>query len=156
MTKKILVLISLLITSISAFSEVVLSNTVFEVVSIKNNDGSQSDQWQTPDKLLPGERVGYQIKVENQGSEPAADIIIANPIPEHTQYINGSAKGLDTQIEFSVDDGKTFALPAQLTVEKEGKRVQATAADFTQVRWTFNKPLAAGSSSTVQYIVKIK
>jgi hypothetical protein len=41
-------------------------------------------------------------------------------------------------------------------MEKEGKRVQANAVDYTQVRWKLNQPLAAGASSTVQYIVKIK
>jgi len=137
-------------------AEVTLTNSMFEVVTITAADGSTSDQWQQPDKLVPGERVGYQIEVNNQGTEPAADIVIANPIPEHTEYVQGSAKGLGTQIEFSVDNGKTFALPAQLFVEQNGERVQAQAADYTQVRWKLNQPLAAGASLTVQYIVKIK
>lgn len=156
MMKKITFALGLILTSVIASAEVTLTNTIFEVVTITNKDGSKQDQWQEPDKLLPGERVGYQIEVNNQGTEPAADIVIANPIPEHTIYVQDSAKGLNTNIEFSVDNGKTFALPAQLFVEKDGKRVQATSADFTQVRWKINQPLAAGASSTVQYIVKIK
>jgi len=156
MMKKITFALSLILTSVIVSAEVTLTNTIFEVVTITNKDGSKQDQWQEPDKLLPGERVGYQIEVNNQGTEPAADIVIANPIPEHTIYVQDSAKGLNTNIEFSVDNGKTFALPAQLFVEKDGKRVQATSADFTQVRWKLNQPLAAGASSTVQYIVKIK
>jgi uncharacterized repeat protein (TIGR01451 family) len=156
MIKNITLALSLALMSFIASAEVTLTNTVFEVVTITNKDGSQQDQWQQPDKILPGERVGYQVEVTNQGTEPAADIVIANPIPEHTVYVQGSAKGLDTQIEFSVDDGKTYALPADLFIEKDGKRVQAEIADYTQVRWTLNKPLAAGASTTVQYIVKIK
>lgn len=156
MIKEITLALSLSLMSLIASAEVTLTNTVFEVVSITNKDGSKQDQWQQPDKLLPGERVGYQVEVINKGTEPAADIVIANPIPEHTVYILDSAKGLNTTIEFSVDNGKTFALPAQLFMEKDGKRVQAQAADFTQVRWKLNQPLAAGASSTVQYIVKIK
>lgn len=156
MIKKALIALSLSMATLAAQAEVTLTNSVFEVVTITNKDGSKQDKWQEPDKLLPGERVGYQIEVNNLGNEAADDIVIANPIPEHTVYIQGSAKGLNTTIEFSVDNGKTFALPAQLFVEKEGKRVQATAADYTQVRWKLNQPLAAGASSTVQYIVKIK
>jgi len=156
MIKKTTLALSLALMSLAVSAEVTLTNTVFEVVTITNKDGSKQDQWQQPDKLLPGERVGYQIEVNNKGTEPAADIVIANPIPEHTTYVQDSAKGLNTSIEFSVDNGKTFAQPAQLFVEKDGKRVQANAADFTQVRWKLNTPLAAGSSSTVQYIVKIK
>jgi uncharacterized repeat protein (TIGR01451 family) len=156
MIKKVTLALSLSLISFIASAEVTLTNTVFEVVTITAEDGSKQDQWQQPDKLLPGERVGYQIEVNNKGTEPAADIVIANPIPEHTVYVQGSAKGLNTNIEFSVDNGITFAQPAQLFIEKEGKRVQAISADFTQVRWKLNTPLAAGASSTVQYIVKIK
>jgi uncharacterized repeat protein (TIGR01451 family) len=156
MIKNITLALSLALMSFSASAEVTLTNTVFEVVTITAKDGSQQDQWQQPDKILPGERVGYQVEVNNKGTEPAADIVIENPIPEHTVYVQGSAKGLDTQIEFSVDNGKTFALPAELFIEKNGKRVQAASEDFTQVRWKLNKPLAVGASSTVQYIVKIK
>jgi uncharacterized repeat protein (TIGR01451 family) len=156
MIKKITFALSLSLMSLMANAEVTFTNTVFEVVTITNQDSSKQDQWQQPDKLLPGERVGYQIEVNNKGTEPAADIVIANPIPEHTTYVQDSAKGLNTLIEFSVDNGKTFALPAQLFVEKDGKRVQAQAADYTQVRWKLNQPLAVGASSTVQYIVKIK
>lgn len=156
MIKSITLALSLALMSTFANAEVTLTNTIFEVVTITAEDGSTSDQWQQPDKLVPGERVGYQIEAINKGTEPAANIVITNPIPEHTVYVQDSAKGLDTQIEFSVDNGKTFALPAQLFVEKNGERVQAQAADFTQVRWTLNQPLAAGASSTVQYIVKIK
>lgn len=156
MIKKITFALSLSLMSLSVNAEVTLTNTVFEVITITNQDGSKQDQWQEPDKLLPGERVGYQIEVNNKGNEPAADIVIENPIPEHTTYVQDSAKGLNTLIEFSVDNGKTFALPANLFMEKEGKRVQANAVDYTQVRWKLNQPLDAGASSTVQYIVKIK
>ena len=156
MIKKTTLALSLALMSLAVSAEVTLTNTVFEVVTITNKDGSKQDQWQQPDKLLPGERVGYQIEVNNKGTEPAVDIVIANPIPDHTVYVQDSAKGLNTSIEFSVDNGKTYAQPAQLFVEKEGKRVQATSVDFTQVRWKLNQPLAAGASSTVQYIVKIK
>jgi uncharacterized repeat protein (TIGR01451 family) len=156
MIKKITFALSLSLMSLIVNAEVTLTNTVFEVITITNQDGSKQDQWQEPDKLLPGERVGYQIEVNNKGNEPAADIVIENPIPEHTTYVQDSAKGLNTLIEFSVDNGKTFALPANLFMEKEGKRVQANAVDYTQVRWKLNQPLAAGASSTVQYIVKIK
>lgn len=156
MIKKITLALSLALVSVFTSAEVTLTNTVFEVITITNKDGSKQDQWQQPDKILPGERVGYQIEVTNNGTEAAADIVIANPIPEHTVYVQGSAKGLDAQIEFSVDNGKTYALPAELFIEKDGNRVQAEAANYTQVRWTLNNPLAVGASTTVQYIVKIK
>jgi uncharacterized repeat protein (TIGR01451 family) len=155
MIKKFTLTLSLTLMSFIASAEVTLTNTIFEVVTITAQDGSQKDEWQQPDKLLPGERVGYQIDVKNNSTESVADIVIANPIPENTVYVQDSAKGLNALIEFSVNNGETFALPAELFIEKDGKRMQAQAADYTQVRWTLNKPLAAGASSSVQYIVKI-
>ncbi|MFT7409736.1 MAG: putative repeat protein (TIGR01451 family) [Oleispira sp.] len=156
MLKKITLVLSLSFMSLTASAEVMLTNTIFEVVTITAEDGSKQDQWQQPDKLLPGERVGYQIEVHNKGTEPAADIVIANPIPKHTVYVKNSAKGLNTKINFSVDNGKTFAQPAQLFINKDSKSMQASAEDFTQVRWELNQSLDAGDSLTVQYIVKIK
>lgn len=156
MLKKITLAFSLSFISLLANAEVTLTNTVFEVVTVTNSDGSSQDKWQQPDKLLPGERVGYQIEVTNQGTEAAADIVIANPIPENTVYQAGSAKGLNTLIEFSTDNGKTYAQASALFVEKEGERVLAEASDYSQLRWTLKQPLAAGDAVTVQYIVKIQ
>lgn len=160
MIKNILTTFSFLITGLAISSavnaEVTITNSIFEVVTVTAENGSKSEQWQTPDKLLPGEKVGYQIDFENKNDEPAADIVIVNPIPEHTLYVDGSAKGLNTLIEFSTDGGKTFALPTQLFVEKDGKRVLAETTDYTQVRWSLKKPLAAKASGSVQFVVKIK
>lgn len=148
--------IALLASSSLAWSEVVLKNEAFKVVTITSENGAKAEQWQTPDKMLPGDKVGYQISFENTGKEAATDIVIANPIPKNTVYVEGSAKGLNTDIEFSTDGGKTYAQPSKLLIEKDGERVQASTADYTNVRWTLNKPLAIGAESSVQYAVIIK
>ncbi|MEH6450592.1 MAG: hypothetical protein V7765_18115 [Oleispira sp.] len=160
MIKNILITFAFFVTSLVISSavnaEVTITNSIFEVVTVTAENGSKSEQWQTPDKLLPGERVGYQIDFENKSDEPAAEIVIVNPIPKHTLYVPGSAKGLNTLIEFSADGGKTFALPTQLFIEKDGERVLAETTDYTQVRWSLQKPLTAKASGSVQYVVKIK
>jgi uncharacterized repeat protein (TIGR01451 family) len=148
--------IALIFSSISAWSEVVLKNDVFKIVTLTSDNGATSEQWQAPDKMLPGDKVGYQISFENLGGEAATDIVIANPIPKNTVYIDGSAKGLNTDIEFSTDGGKTYAQSSKLLIEKDGEQVQATPADYTHVRWTLNKPLTIGADSSVQYAVLIK
>ena len=153
---KSLAAIALLLSSISAWSEVILKNDVFKVVTLTSDNGATSEQWQTPDKILPGDKVGYQISFENTGKEAATDIVIANPIPGNTVYVDGSAKGLNTTIEFSTDGGKSYAQPSKLFIDKNGKSVQAIAADYTNVRWTLKKPLAIGAESSVQYAVIIK
>lgn len=153
---KSLTAMALIFSSISVWSEVKLQNEAFKVVTLTSDNGASSEQWQTPDKMLPGDKVGYQISFENTGKEAATDLVIANPIPENTVYVAASAKGLNTDIDFSADGGKTYAQPSKLLIEKNGERVQATAADYTHVRWTLNKPLAIGAESSVQYAVIIK
>jgi uncharacterized repeat protein (TIGR01451 family) len=153
---KSLAAMALIFSSINAWSEVELKNEAFKVVTLTSDNGASSEQWQTPDKMLPGDKVGYQISFENTGKEAATDIVIANPIPENTVYVAASAKGLNTDIDFSADGGKTYAQPSKLLIEKDGERVKATAADYTHVRWTLNKPLAIGAESSVQYAVIIK
>ena len=153
---KSLTAMALIFSSISVWSEVKLQNEAFKVVTLTSDNGASSEQWQTPDKMLPGDKVGYQISFENTGKEAATDLVIANPIPENTVYVAASAKGLNTDIDFSADGGKTYAQPSKLLIEKDGERVQATAADYTHVRWTLNKPLAIGAESSVQYAVIIK
>lgn len=148
--------IALLISSALAWSDVVLKNDAFKVVTITSDNGAKSEQWQAPNNMLPGDKVGYQISFTNTGAEAANSVVIANPIPENTVYVAGSAKGLNTDIEFSVDGGKNYALPAQLFITSDNEQVPATAADYTNVRWTLTKPLAAGAESSVQYAVIIK
>lgn len=153
---KSLAAMTLLLSSISAWSDVELTNKVFKVVTLTSDNGATSEQWQAPENMLPGDKVGYQISFKNSGDEAATDVVIANPIPENTVYVAASAKGLNTDIDFSADGGKIYAQPSKLLIEKDGERVQATVADYTHVRWTLNKPLAIDAESSVQYAVMIK
>jgi len=137
-------------------ADVQLENKAFKVVTVTSENGAKTQQWQTPDKMLPGDIVGYQISFSNPDAEAAENIVIANPIPENTSYVAGSAKGMGTSITFSVDGGKNYAQPEQLFVEKDGEKVQASAADYSHVRWQLNQPLAAGANGSVQYQVLIK
>lgn len=150
--------ISTLIFALLAFNaqaEVEMTTQVFKVVEKTDANGSIKQEWQAPQNMVPGTVVGYRIEIKNSGKEAAKDLIINNPIPANTTYIADSARGADASIDYSVDSGKTFAQPAQLLVIKNGKKVQASAADYTHIRWTFNKALAPKNSTTAQYTVKL-
>jgi len=154
--KKTISALLLLMATGFASAEVQLDNKAFKVVSVTTANGAKTEKWQAPDKMLPGDKVGYQITFSNPDQEVANDIVIANPIPENTEYVSGSAKGNNTDITFSIDGGKTYAQPEQLFVEKDGQRVQASAADYSHVRWQLKQPLTAGADGSVQYEVIIK
>lgn len=139
-----------------AVADVTLKTEMFEVVETQQANGKSKVEWVAPDNIVPGDKVGYRISFTNEGKEPADNIVLNNPVPENTHYVADSARGANTDIDYSVDGGQRFAQPSQLFIEKNGKKVQAKATDYTHVRWTLKAPLKAAESGSVQYVVQVK
>ncbi len=135
-------------------AEVKLENTVMKVAAVVNELGVAERHLVDADSVLPGDELRYTILFNNDGTEvvDAQSIVITNPIPADTEYLEGTASGLATEIVFSVD-GETFARPEELRVVDGGKEVQASAEDYRSIRWTFQPPLAPGESSDVSFNV---
>ena len=150
------ILASLFLLPSLAVAQVELTTEMFEVVETQQNNGTSKVEWVNPDNIIPGDKVGYRISFKNTGEQPAADIVLNNPVPQNTIYVEDSARGANSTIVFSVDGGKQFANPEQLFIEVNGKKVPATAKDYTHVRWTLNQPLPAGKDGNVQYVVQVK
>jgi uncharacterized repeat protein (TIGR01451 family) len=142
--------------SLGALAQVELKTEMFKVVSIQRDNGTSKTEWVNPDNITPGDKVGYRILVENKGNKPAEDIVLNNPVPENTIYIDGSARGANSSIVFSVDQGKTFGTPENLFIMKDGKKIPATANNYSNVRWILTSPLKAGGKGSVQYVVQVK
>jgi len=142
--------------SVSALAQVELKTEMYKVVEIQKANGTSKIEWVKPDSITPGDRVGYRIIVENKGDKPADDIVLNNPVPENTTYVDGSARGANSSIVFSVDQGKTFTTPEKLFIIKDGKKLPASAKDYSNVRWVLTSPLKAGEKGSVQYIVQVK
>ena len=68
-----------------------------------------------PSEVFSGDVLRYTIVFENRSTQDVAagSVVITNPLPEETFYLDGSAMGDDTLISYSVD-GETFAGPAEL------------------------------------------
>lgn len=139
-----------------ALAQVELKTDMYKVVETQNNNGTSKVEWVAPDNIVPGDKVGYRISFNNTGEQAADDIVLNNPIPENTIYVEDSARGANTNINFSVDGGQQFAKPEQLFVEVNGKKVPAIAKDYTHVRWTLTSALPAGKEGSVQYVVQVK
>ena len=108
-------------------------------------------------KVAPGGAVIYTISAANKGQKPAGDVVVTDPIPEHMDYIEGSAVGAGARITFSVDGGKTFAAKEKLQVRgKDGATRAALASDYTHIRWQFEKPLAPGESRSVEFRARVE
>ena len=144
------------VASLTAFAQVELKTEMYKVIEVQKDNGTSKIEWVTPDNITPGDKVGYRIMVKNKGDKAADDIVLNNPVPENTIYVDGSARGANSSIVFSVDQGKTFATPEKLFIEKNGKKLPATAKDYSNVRWVLTSSLKVGEQSSVQYVVQVK
>lgn len=99
-----------------------------------------------------GDQIRYTITFTNEGGAvvDARSIVITNPIPDSTEYVDGTAGGEGVDITFSVD-GETFAGPGELMVPRGESMVPATASDYRSIRWTYRPELGAGESGAVWF-----
>jgi len=91
-------------------------------------------------QLDAGTRLYFRLQVANKGSEPVRQIVIDNPIPPNTTYIDKSAGGGKGQAEFSLDYGTSWARPEELLEEvvtptAAGKLQVVNPARYTNIRW---------------------
>jgi uncharacterized repeat protein (TIGR01451 family) len=101
--------------------------------------------------VVPGDVVIYTTTVENISDEAADNVVVTSPVPEHLSYVAGSAFGPGMAIEFSVDGGVSFAAPEELTVLEDGESRQATAEDYTHIRFVLQNDLAAGAQGIARF-----
>lgn len=155
----LVVLIALSFSPTLSFSAGVEIKSLAEVeIKVKNEKGEIETKRIEASKanVGPGDVVIFTNIVTNSGKEPASDLVVTNPIPANTIYIDGSAEG-DALIEFSVDGGKTFDRPERLFVtDKKGREKRARAEDYTHIRWKLKKPLGPGEKALVSFKAKIK
>jgi uncharacterized repeat protein (TIGR01451 family) len=164
MTKKLLATLSLLLLVALPASAVEkkgieLKSTAEVDIIVKNDKGvNEVVRVAAADtNVAPGDTVIFSTSYEYQGAQPATDVVINNPLPEHMLYLDGTAEGKGTRIEFSVDKGQTFAAANQLKIkDAEGKEQPASAADYTNIRWTIEGALQDGAKGSVSFKAKVK
>lgn len=107
-----------------------------------------------PQTVTPGDRIRYTLTFRNQGTEPAGNIKVDDPIPEGVSF-----EETNDHKDFSVstDGGKTFgALDAATTANADGSRRAASPADVTHVRWLWTDPVPPGQTRSVAFFGKVK
>lgn len=144
----------LLLVAAPARAEVVLSTSVQRVVLTA--DGV-TERLEETSVVSPGDVLRYTIYFENTSPRDVAagTVVITNPLPEGTEYLEGTATGEQTRITFSVD-GETFAAPSVLSVADAGGRRAATAADYRSIRWIYQPGLPAGASGQVSFDLRMR
>jgi uncharacterized repeat protein (TIGR01451 family) len=107
-----------------------------------------------------GEVVSWNIVSHNAGNGSAHAYQTVGQIPKGTSFVEGSAKADGSAaVTYSIDGGKTFtAKPVVAEKQPDGsmKQVVAPVSMYTQVRYEWADPLAAGGKLTASYQVRVK
>jgi uncharacterized repeat protein (TIGR01451 family) len=133
-----------------------VTTTVQKEEAFVNDAGETETRLVAANTVVPGEAVIYTITFQNIGEEPAASVVITNPIDETLTYIDGSAFGPGMQLQFSVDEGQSFATAETLIVVEEGESRPAGADDFSHIRWVMQNELAVGAMATARFMAVLK
>ncbi|MDH3643317.1 MAG: hypothetical protein OES38_14540 [Gammaproteobacteria bacterium] len=143
--------------SATATAQVTLENSVQKVETFVNEAGEPQRRLVDADSVVPGDELRYTITFSNDGGETvdAGSVVITNPIPDETEYLDGTAFGSGTDIVYSVD-GESFAAPDALTTVREGVEAPAMAKDYQSIRWVFRPALEPGETGNVSFSVRLK
>ncbi len=129
---------------------------VQEEVIVTNKDGEKTTKLIAPASVIPGDTVVYTTYVKNTGKTSADEVTINNPIPAEITYFEGSATQENASVTFSIDGGKSYALPENLVVvEEDGKERPATHKDYTHIQWVLNT-IKPGEQIQVSFHGKLK
>ncbi|MBM4203650.1 MAG: DUF11 domain-containing protein [Gammaproteobacteria bacterium] len=147
-----------LFAAMPAAANVEMTTTVQKVILQEDAKGNSVRKLVSADQVVPGDTLHYVISFSNKGSSSvdSGSIVITNPLPPDTVYLEGTAAGSGTEVSYSVDSGGMFGRPEELTVLREGERVPAQAADYTTIRWAFKPALEAGKTGDVSFSVRLK
>jgi uncharacterized repeat protein (TIGR01451 family) len=141
----------------AAAGAVSVKSEAFIETEVKGDDGKARLVRQAPTKATPGTVVLFVNTATNTSKKVVSGIMLNNPIPAHTEYQVGSAYGADTEMTFSVNGGKSFALPDELRVKAADGTLQlAKASDYTHVRWAYKNALAPTEAVEVGFRALIK
>lgn len=132
-----------------------LSNNAMKQTVVVNDKGEREIRFVEPTSVVPGDVILYTIEFENIGKEAASNIVIDDPVPNNSFYRDGSAKGDNTKILFSVD-GENFDVAENLFVTKSGVKTLADNKDYRSLRWIYTVPLKPGEKKSVSFKTQIK
>jgi hypothetical protein len=102
----------------------------------------------SPDELI------VSVRFANSSDHVLDAIRITSPIPPDLSYVSDSASGPGADVLYSVDGGRSFGRPEELTMQVPDGTVRgAEPADYTHVRWVLRASLDAGASGVARFRV---
>lgn len=130
----------------TAASPVSLKGDVKLEKSVTEN-GVSSIQLLEPKVVVPGDRLLFTTRYQNDGAAAVTNFVVTNPLPSAVVLAGDG----ETNAEVSVDGGKTWGGLGTLKVsDGQGGQRAAATGDVTHVRWTIAQ-IAPGASGEVEY-----
>ncbi len=124
---------------------------------VVNAEGKKQIQRVKAAKVVPGSEVIFVTTYHNVSNQKAEKAVITNPVAAQMIYTQGSARGKGSRITFSIDNGKSFNIPAKLFVfDAAGRKFPAQPKDYTHIRWEMNHPLPPGAKGEVSFRAILK
>ncbi|MEM9171267.1 MAG: hypothetical protein AAGA84_01045 [Pseudomonadota bacterium] len=120
-----------------------------------NQEGETVTKLVPADKVVPGDVVIYTVTYTNVADQAVENIVITNPIADELEYVFDSAFAPGADISFSVDGGNAFASLDELTVNRDGQPVPASASDLTHIRWTLDGQLDPGAQGFARFRARL-
>ena len=110
--------------------------------------------------VKPGEVVSFTMDSINEGDAPAREYRAVGQIPRGATFVAGSALGDgNTQVSYSIDGGQQFSskpVIEEKQADGTSKKIAAPVSMYTQVRYEWADPLAAGGKVVASYQVRVK
>ena len=130
---------------------------IAEVETRVSVNGRELTKLVPADRLTPGDEVIYTLEIRNTGAAAFRTLAVPFAIPEHMRYVADSAVGPGADVSYSVDGGRTFAWPDDLTVAgPQGGLRAASAADYTHILWRLKHGLKGHAVAFAHFRAVVK
>jgi len=132
--------------------DLIVSSVLERIAPPGDFEGAASQPVAADSAAPHADQLIVSVRFTNVSDHIVDSIRITSPVPADVQYVPRSASGPGSEVLFSIDDGRSFGRPDELTLTAEDGTVRdAEPADYTHVRWVLRAPLDAGASGVARF-----
>ena len=131
--------------------DLLVSSTLERIAAPADGDAQRSPETGADTPASPPEQVIVNVRFANVSERVLDSLRITSPVRADLRYVAQSASGPGSDVLFSVDNGRTFGRPEELTIATPDGVRGAEAADYTHVRWVLRAPLDAGAVGVARF-----
>ena len=156
----------LILTFLASFT--MISSTLFAqalpkleltITDEKVNSSPAERSGRIKTEYYPADTIRYILTATNVGTGNMTEPQIVDPIPNGVTYLLGTAKGDDTIIEYSINDGKNYSVwPIKTRVRTDSGKMELREVSpemITHIRWKILKDIPQGKSHEMEFMVVV-